>query len=75
MTTRKHTEKNLIRVLYSPHYAHHDGIESVIQKDLQRLIDEHDRDVWTPSGSSTIEVTNGSACGRTEIYRAIDVEA
>ena len=75
MTTRKHTEKNFIRVLYSPYYVYHEGIESVIQRDIQGLIEEHDSDVWTPSDSTIIEVIDGRAYGRTEIYRAIDVEA
>jgi hypothetical protein len=58
-----------VRTLYTPHYQAYQGVEEVIKRDIQALIQEHDITVWTPSENTTIEVVNGLAYGRTEIYR------
>ena len=69
MKTMTTTNKLFRRTLYTPHYDYYQGIEEVIKRDIQALILEHDAKVWSPSDTTKIEVENGLAYGRTEIYR------
>ncbi len=69
MTTKVSIPKTFRRTLYSPQYQYYQGVEHIIKSDIQKLILEHDDTVWTPSENTKIEVMDGIAYGRTEIFR------
>lgn len=69
MKTMTTTNKLFRRTLYTPLYDYYQGVEEVIKRDIQGLILEHDPKVWSPSETTKIEVLNGLAYGRTEIFR------
>ena len=73
MSIVKRKPEQFVRNLYTPQYRYVQGTtEDIIKQEIQSLIAEHDLSVWTPAGSTTIEVVNGKAYGRTEIYRDVD---
>ena len=69
MTNNISTLKSFRRVLYTPQYRYYQGVEEVINREIRELVLELDDSVWDSSGSTTIEVTDGLAYGRTEVFR------
>jgi hypothetical protein len=73
-TTKSQSKSRFYRVLYTPHYNYYQGIEEVIKRDMQDLINDHDLSIWSPSKNTIIEVLNGLAYGRSEISRESTTE-